>query len=175
MRKHGSLSYQSLGAMQYLDKCLNETMRKYPTGTSVQRSCAKSYFIPDQNVTIPKGQSVLIPVYAIHWDKNIYPQPEVFDPERFSSEKIAARHQMAFMPFGGGPRQCVGRRLVMLILKIAMAKFLSNYNFALDTSRTSNPLKLAPSAVVITPLESIFIQMKKRLLIDDDEDKLNNI
>lgn len=165
MRKYGSLlSYESLSTMQYLDKCLNETMRKYPTGASVQRSCSKPYLIPETNVTIPIGQSILIPVYAIHWDKTIYPQPEVFNPERFSSEQISTRHHMAFMPFGAGLRQCVGRRLVILILKIAMAKILSNYKFVLDMSKTSNPLKLAPSAVVITPLESIFIQMKKETL-----------
>lgn len=135
--------------------------RKYPTGATAQRTCSRPYQIPDTKVTIPKGQSVLIPVYAIHWDNELYPKPEVFDPERFSPEKVAKRHHMAYLPFGAGQRHCIGMRLVLIIARMALVKILLNYEFELDKSNTSNPLKLAPSPIVVTPLENIFIKLKK--------------
>lgn len=162
IQSHGGvLNYESLADMHYIDKCVNETLRKYPSGVTLQRSCAKSYHIPGSNVTIPKGQSVQIPTYAIHFDEEIFPNPSVFDPERFSHEESAKRHPMAFLAFGEGPRHCVGVRLAMMIAKLAIAKVLSNYEFELDERKTANPLKLSLTSFILTPLEAIVINMKK--------------
>jgi cytochrome P450 family 6 len=64
------------------------------------RTVTKDYQVPDSKIILKKGLNVLIPVFGIHRDPSIYPDPEKFDPDRFSPENIKARHQMAFIPFG---------------------------------------------------------------------------
>lgn len=106
-----------------------ETLRKYPPGTRLRRRCLKNYKFSGTNVTIPKGVSVWIPVYSVHRDPKYYPKPELFDPERFESDAINARHPMAFLPFGEGPRNCIGKLLF---------NFLKIFKFNLKTKFFSN-------------------------------------
>jgi cytochrome P450 family 6 len=74
------------------------------------RKTINDYKIPESNLVIPSGALTLIPIHAIHHDPDIYPNPSKFDPERFSDENKRNRHPMSFMPFGGGPRVCIGER-----------------------------------------------------------------
>lgn len=60
-------------------------------------------------MTIPKNGMVWIPVYAIQRDPKYYPKPDVFDPERFENDSFNSRHPMLFLPFGEGPRNCIGK------------------------------------------------------------------
>jgi cytochrome P450 family 6 len=109
--KHGNqLTYDAVSDMHYLEQCVDETLRKYPVVSNLQRTPIKDYKIPNSNVVIPKGQPVWVPVHAIHWDEEIYPQPEKFDPDRFTQEAKSKRHQFAYLPFGEGPRICIGMR-----------------------------------------------------------------
>lgn len=57
---------------------------------------------------MPKNQQIWIPIYTIQRDPSIYPDPDVFDPDKFSEEAVQARHAMSFIPFGDGPRNCIG-------------------------------------------------------------------
>lgn len=154
-------TYDSLSDMHYLEKCINETLRKYPNSTTLQRACSKPFMIPDSNVTIPKGTSLQIPVHAIHWDDEIYPEPQIFDPERFSPEELANRHPMAFIPFGDGPRMCIGNRIGSLVTKLALAKILLRYEFEVDRSQTSIPIKFSPGSFVLAPLEKVVLKVQK--------------
>lgn len=60
----------------------------------------KDYQVPDSDVVLTKGMTVLASIYGIHHDPSLYPNPEEFDPERFSHENVVKRHPMAFIPFG---------------------------------------------------------------------------
>jgi cytochrome P450 family 6 len=92
--------------------CITETLRKYPIVPYLDRMCISDYELPvssDENkVTIPGQTGIYIPVYAIHHDPQYYPEPEKFDPERFTEENINKRPQFTYLSFGEGPRVCLG-------------------------------------------------------------------
>lgn len=104
IQKHGGMTYESISDMKYLDQCINETLRKWPPIPTTARGAKRDYTIPNTNIVIEEGITVLIPVYAIHHDEELYPNPDKYDPERFKPSEIEKRHQFAFIPFGEGPR-----------------------------------------------------------------------
>lgn len=82
---------------------LLETLRKYPPATNLSRKTQNNYNVPGTDLVIEKGISVLIPIYSIHHDPAYYPNPEIFDPDRFdNSEGSKKRDSMTWLPFGEG-------------------------------------------------------------------------
>lgn len=113
LEKHeNKFTFDAINEMRYLEQCLNETLRKHSAASNLQRVSIADYKLPDTNIVLRKGQSVWIPIHAIHHDEIIYPNPERFDPDRFTPEEVDKRHPFAFLPFGEGPRQCVAQRYV---------------------------------------------------------------
>lgn len=86
-----------------------ETFRIHPTVPNLFRVCTKKYTVPNSQLTLNVGDKLLIPAYSIHHDPKYYPNPEVFDPERFTEENKASRPHGTFLPFGDGPRICIGK------------------------------------------------------------------
>lgn len=78
------------------------------------RQATKNYKVPGQSLVIEKGQKLIIPAYSIHNDPKYYPNPGTFDPERFSAEEKAKRPKGTFMPFGDGPRTCIGTTILLI-------------------------------------------------------------
>lgn len=76
--------------------------------------CVKQYTIPptekeERSIVLEKGSSITIPIVAIHYDPKYFPEPDKFDPDRFSEENKAAIVSGSYMPFGVGPRNCIGK------------------------------------------------------------------
>ncbi|CAO2630636.1 Cytochrome P450 3A1 [Lemmus lemmus] len=113
--------------MEYLDMVLNETLRLYPNGLRLDRVCKKDVEI--NGVLLPKGSVVVIPVYALHHDPQYWPEPTEFRPERFSKENKGSINPYVFMPFGNGPRNCIGMRFALMMMKLAITKVLQNFSF----------------------------------------------
>lgn len=87
----------------------SETLRKYPPVPTLNRECSIDYTIPDTDIVIEKGTRVLIPAYGLHHDPDYFPDPDKFDPDRFSEENKGKIPSYAYLPFGDGPRNCIGK------------------------------------------------------------------
>lgn len=85
-----------------------ETLRKYPPVPMLTRICMKSYKIPGTDVVIEKGIPIVISISGLHMDPKYYPDPEKFEPDRFTEEEKRKRHRYAYLPFGEGLHQCLG-------------------------------------------------------------------
>ncbi|OWF51034.1 Cytochrome P450 3A31 [Mizuhopecten yessoensis] len=118
-------NYDNVAKLSYMEMCIHETMRLFPAASRLDRVANNDVTIG--NIRIPKGMTINIPVGAIQMDPEYWPEPEKFDPERFTPEAKAYRDPFVFMPFGAGPRNCVGMRLALLELKIAIVRILQNY------------------------------------------------
>ena len=103
----GELTYESIMDMKFIDLCVKETLRKYPILAMLNRECTKDYNIPGSSIVIEKGTSIVISVMGLHRNKDFFPRPEVYDPDRFTDEKRACDEEV-YMPFGLGPRNCLG-------------------------------------------------------------------
>ena len=90
---------------------------------------------------IPKGMIVTAPIYAIHHDPKIWPEPEKFNPYRFTPEEKAKHGSYDWMPFGAGPRNCLAMRLALMEVKIAVAYLVRKYKFvrSVDTEVSKKP------------------------------------
>lgn len=76
----------------------------------LSRKCNEKYTVPGTDVTIEKGINALISVLGLHHDPEYYPHPEKFDPERFTEENKKQRNPFTYIPFGEGPRICIGKK-----------------------------------------------------------------
>jgi cytochrome P450 family 6 len=160
--KHGRLSYGVVQNLEYLDMVINETLRMYPAAATIMnRKCTRDYTIPGTNLTIKKGQEVEVPVMGIHMDARYYPDPEKFDPERFSKEAKAARHPMAFLSFGQGPRMCIGSRFALLEMKVALAKVMREFDVK-SCSTTPTAIELDPGARTYTAKNPLTVKVERR-------------
>lgn len=115
--------------------------------------------MPDSTHVIQKGILVLIPLFAIHYDPEYYPEPEKFDPDRFLEENIQKRPPYTYLPFGEGPRICIGMRFALLQMKIGLVMVLQNYKLSLD-KRTKEPIRINPKSPLVVPKDKIWIKLE---------------
>ncbi|MDD9379513.1 cytochrome P450 [Streptomyces sp. ZAF1911] len=121
-----------LDRLPYLTQVLKEAMRLYPAAPVLGRRSVTAAEVDGH--TIPAGADVIVAPWVTHRHPGYWPDPERFDPDRFTPEAEAARPRYAWMPFGGGPRACIGQHFSMLESVIALAMLLRAYEFeAVDT------------------------------------------
>lgn len=137
-----------------------ETLRKYPPIPTLLRLCTKDYPVPNTNVTIAKGTSVMVPVYGIMRDPNIYANPDVYDPDRFSPDEVQKRDSLSFLSFGDGPRSCIGLRFGLMQSKVGLATILKTFEIS-PCSKSVNPIVLNPETVVLNPEGGVWFNVKK--------------
>nr|XP_022920448.1 cytochrome P450 6a2-like [Onthophagus taurus] len=154
------LKYELIGDLKYLNQVVEETLRKYPPVPHLSRKCTNEYEVPEMNVRLEKNSKVFISVLGIHKDPDFYPNPEVFDPERFNDENKAKRHPFTFIPFGEGPRNCIGSRFGMMQTKVGLILILKNFKVSLS-SKTELPLEMEPSALLMTSKNKIWLDIEK--------------
>ena len=158
-------SYEMYSDLKYLECCIDETLRKYPIIPIVFREAARDYKVPDTDITIPKGSPVFIPTMGFQRDPEIYENPLKFKPERFSnsSNGEGKSEGVFYMPFGDGPRNCIGMRMGKLSTKVGLVVILSKYNLELvDKELIDKEVEFSPNQFVLTPKKWFQIKITPR-------------
>ncbi len=119
-----------LAALPYTEMVLKETMRIEPTVSLVPR------YIPENTTLggyqLSAGSVVLVSIYCMHHDERWWDAPEEFRPERFAPAQEEQREKHAYLPFGSGPRICIGNHFAMMEAHIILATLLARWDFALN-------------------------------------------
>lgn len=155
------LTYENLNKYKYLDNVISETLRLYPVFGNIQRCTDRNYEVDDTNYIIEKGTIVNIPVYAMHMDPKYFPEPEKFIPDRFCDENRVNIIPYTYLPFGDGPRICLGREFGLVIIKLGLINILEMYRVTHCNESASNSLDIEPNSDVPILKEGFRLKIDK--------------
>lgn len=151
-----AIGFEDLPKLHLLRQTVQETMRIYPPAWITDRIA-----VEDDNfhgLDIPKGTFVVPYIYGTHHSKQFWENPERFNPRRFSKEAQKARPNFAYMPFGGGPRLCIGNNFAMMEMQLVIGEFLRRY----DVELVDNQEIIAFPLITLRPKHGIKVRLKKR-------------
>ncbi|KAM6156412.1 cytochrome P450 3A4-like [Erethizon dorsatum] len=151
-------TYDVLVEMEYLDMVVNETLRLYPVANRLPRVCKKDVEI--NGVFITKGTVVMIPTFVLHRDPKYWQNNEDFCPERFSKKNKENIEPYAYIPFGAGPRSCLGMRFALMNMKLAIIRILQNFSLQ-PCKETQVPMTLRKRGI-LQPEKPIVLKFVSR-------------
>lgn len=135
-----SLPIEALRQLTYTTQVIQEVLRLYPPAWALTRQALSDDVI--SGYPVPAGATVVVSPYLLHRDPEQWEQPERFDPDRFSPEKIAQRHPYAHLPFGGGPRICIGNQFALMEMQILLIWFVRAFDIRLPAGPEVRPKPL---------------------------------
>ncbi|CAL8122468.1 unnamed protein product [Orchesella dallaii] len=157
----GDFTLSALTNLKYIERCVKETLRLFPIVYAYARTL-KSPLKLDENITLPDGTDVFVLASNIHRDPQYYPEPETFNPSRFTPENCVNRHPYAYLPFSGGPRYCLGTKFAMVELKLIVARILYHYNIYTTDKIEDVPME---NSILLNPVRGYNFLLKKRTKI----------
>lgn len=130
----------------------------------LNRTCVKEYRIPGTNQIIEKGVEVYISVLGLHRDEQFYQDPDTFNPVRISEGICAGKNLVnrPYIPFGDGPRNCIGMRLGKLQTKVGLISMLHKFKYELDESLKSGDMEFDTRHFLLQPRHDIYLHVSKR-------------
>lgn len=146
---------EDLPRLIYTRMVINETLRLYPPTWSIMRDV-----LADDEIAgypIPKGASILINIFLAHRHPAFWEEAERFDPERFPPGRTDLRHRFAYLPFGMGTRQCVGRNLALMQLHLILPMLIQRYRYTL---MPGHPVVLDPHSS-LRPRHGMVLQLER--------------
>nr|XP_037290374.1 cytochrome P450 3A8-like [Rhipicephalus microplus] len=146
--------------LEYLHGVISEILRMFPPASRLERETTKDYALGDTGIRVPKGCIVAVPLYAMHHDPEYFPDPHEFRPERFIGENATNIRPYTYLPFGAGPRNCVGMRLGLQASKMAVFHSVRIARFV-RTDKTKVPLDFFKGYGVISSSD-ITVGVRKR-------------
>ncbi|KAK9981878.1 hypothetical protein ABG768_001401 [Culter alburnus] len=156
------VDYEAVMNMDYLDAALSESLRLYPVAARLERVCKKTVDI--NGLIIPKDMVVVIPTFALHRDPDYWSEPESFKPERFTKGNKESIDPYMYMPFGLGPRNCIGMRFAQVTMKLAIVEILQRFDVSV-CEETQVPLELGLNGF-LAPKDPIKLKLKPRTAPD---------
>ncbi|KAH6944633.1 hypothetical protein HPB50_004410 [Hyalomma asiaticum] len=173
-----AIDYVQLHSLRRLHAVVQECLRLYPPIVSfVARTCSQDTMLA--GFKIPAGVHIMTHLWFLHHDPDFWSEPFRFNPDRFfasptpnidrnkvspsSLTNYRSPHPASYAPFGFGPRECLGKRFAMLVLKTVVFKVVSNYRLSLpDADDKINTLKIKTRAMMIHPQENIKLLVERR-------------
>ncbi|KAF5277786.1 hypothetical protein FQR65_LT03766 [Abscondita terminalis] len=151
------ITCNDLRQIKYLDQVIKESLRMYTPAVVISRSIKEDTYYQGQ--LWPKNLQITIFLYGLHHQSSVYPNPEVFDPERFSLENSKKRSLYSYLPFSAGPRNCIGQKFAFLLIKSTAANILRNFKILPDINH--QPILKGDS--LLHSENGLSIQLQKRM------------
>lgn len=150
------ITLSSLKDLSYTTRVIQETMRLYPPAWITDRIALDDCTLDGKKFS--KGETAVIFIYGLHHNPKFWDNPEAFDPDRFLPENSKDRAAYAYLPFGGGPRLCIGNSFSMMEMQLAVAYLVQHFDFELENK---SPVELWPM-ITLRPKTTIPMRWKKR-------------
>lgn len=165
-RTKGQVTYDDIRSMEYLDAAVNEALRLHPVAIFLDRQCSQDFELPPavpggKPFTVKKGTNLWIPSHAIQTDPNYFDNPDQFDPERFLQDGKRILGSGTYMPFGIGPRICIGLRFALTEMKVLIFYILARCDVK-PCSKTQIPLKMSVNVLTIGAQDGYWMNIQPR-------------
>lgn len=148
--------FADLADLRWTRMVVEEAMRLYPPAHTILRTAVGEDRIG--KVRVPPGATIVIRPYVTHRNPKLWPQPERFDPMRFSPEAGAQRHRFAYLPFGGGPRICIGNGFALAEAQIILATIAQRYRLRIAPGHAVRPTGLG----TLRAMDGIWVTLEPR-------------
>jgi cytochrome P450 len=150
------LNFNTAMEFHYVRMVVEESLRMYPPAYSFSRKPVQDDEIAGYRIL--KDSYVFVPIINLHYDKRYWDEPEKFKPERFAPEKRNSIDRFVYLPFGGGPRICIGNNFALLEMQIAVILFYRNFRFKLKEGFAPEPEPL----VTLKPKHGMLMRVERR-------------
>lgn len=158
------ITYDDLNKIKYLDMIVMEVLRIHSPAVIIDRLCSKHFHLTDGekvDVHFQKGDHIWVPIYCFHHNPKYFPNPETFNPERFSDQNRKNIEPGYYVPFGIGPRACIGGRFALMEVKLIIYYMLTQFTFR-SSSQTEIPMKIKSSPFGLSPRNGLVLSIKRR-------------
>lgn len=159
------ITYEALQSMKYLDMVVCESMRLWPIGGMQDRYVNKPYVLTQSDgtkVQLNVGDGLWVPMQNFQLDGAYFPDPQRFDPERFSDENRASIRAGTYLPFGSGPRNCIGSRFALMEMKALFVYLLLDFELH-KCAKTMDPIEMKEgSGFIMEPRDGFWLEFRPR-------------
>ncbi|CAD6227307.1 GSCOCT00006096001.2-RA-CDS [Cotesia congregata] len=164
---YGEPTYEAINNMQFLDAVITEALRMYPAMIIADRLCTKGFELPPaapraKPYLLKPGSLVMLSTWAIHRDLEYFPEPDTFDPDRFLEDRRKTVNSVAYLPFGAGPRMCIGNRFALLEIKVMFYFHLLSKCSISPAKKMILPMEIADSNTTLGAKSGFWLDILPR-------------
>lgn len=160
LEEGNEFTFDHLHRLKRVDMVIYEGLRLYPpVPLYLVRRCSVDTIACGQ--FLPAGVNVMVTPWLIHHDPDLWPEPDLFRPDRFSQENSECYRNGAYIPFGLGPRVCIGQRIAFLGVKSALVRLLRDFKLTLCDKTTGPPILSVPSMTLV-PGDGVTVSLEHR-------------
>jgi cytochrome P450 len=152
----GAATFEDLPRLEFTERVLQESMRLYPPAWCFERAAVEADEVG--GYAIPAGTTIAVCPYVLHRNPSYWDDAETFDPDRFLPERSTARSRFAYLPFGDGPRVCIGKGFAMMEAKIVLAMIAGAFRLKLASDQ---PVEVDPG-ITLRPKHGVRIVIVPR-------------